>query len=134
MSTQAIFNVRQHPRRLALIAGVAILAIAAALIVMRALEIQRRAADRVVEIGATYRLMPDLKALTRQADLVVVGRVVGNGKVSFAQRRLMPVRMRSRTGTRSRSTIPTRGYPSPRIPSQSRRFCAARPGQAARSW
>jgi hypothetical protein len=83
MSTQAIFTTRQHLRRLALIAGVAILAIAAALIVMRALEIQRRAANRVVEIGATYRLVPDLKALTHQADLVVVGRVVGNGKVSF---------------------------------------------------
>jgi hypothetical protein len=83
MITQAIFSARQGIRRLALIAAAALLAIAATLIVMRALEIQRSAANRVVEIGATYRLVPDLKALTRQADLVVVGRVVGNGTVSF---------------------------------------------------
>jgi hypothetical protein len=79
MITQAIFTTR----RLALIAGAAMLAIAATLTVMRILEIERSAANRVIEIGATYRLVPDLKALTSQADLIVVGRVVGNGTVSF---------------------------------------------------
>jgi hypothetical protein len=37
------------------------------------------ARNQVVEVGATYTLVPSLAALTKQSDLVIVGRVVGNG-------------------------------------------------------
>jgi len=69
-----------HPRRLALMAGAGVFALASVLVVGRLLEIQQRAQNHVVEVGASYMAIPNLEALTKRSDLVVVGRVVGQGK------------------------------------------------------
>jgi hypothetical protein len=43
------------------------------------LEIQAAASDRLVELHASFKAIPDLATLKSQADLVVVGRIARNG-------------------------------------------------------
>jgi hypothetical protein len=69
--------------RLALFAAAAALVVSATYVVGRYQEIQARASDRLVTIGASYAQIPDLPALTRGADLVVRGRVLDQGQVRF---------------------------------------------------
>jgi hypothetical protein len=67
-------------RRVAKVAGLMTLALVVGSAVRMYLDVQDYAQDRVVEIGASYKPYQDVAALTRDADLVVLGRVVGEGK------------------------------------------------------
>jgi len=68
---------RRRFHRLALLAGAGVLAGAAGVTVGRA--VAARPTDQVVDVEASYVSIPSLGALTRQAALVVAGRVVGEG-------------------------------------------------------
>jgi hypothetical protein len=59
--------------------GAGALAVTAAFAGHQYLEIQDLASDRLVEFSASFKSVPDLASLNRQADLVVIGHVVGDG-------------------------------------------------------
>jgi hypothetical protein len=69
----------RNPRRVALVLGAGALAVAATLAAGRILQIQQRAENRTVEVGATYLAYPSLDALAQRADLIVVGHPVDQG-------------------------------------------------------
>lgn len=70
---------RQRMWRITLFAVFSVLVLAGTVLFNQYNEIVQNASNRVVEVGATYRLVPNLDTLTRQSDLVVVGRVVDKG-------------------------------------------------------
>lgn len=71
---------RLHIGRLAVLATIVGIVIAVgAYIGSSYMDVQQSAANRVIEIGATYRIIPSLDALSRQSTLVVMGHVIGQG-------------------------------------------------------
>ncbi len=65
--------------RLVLVVGTGALLAAAVVIGRDYRALHQRAGEREVEVGAVYRAIPDLAAVTRESDVVAVGRVVAQG-------------------------------------------------------
>ena len=77
-STLSFSNVLNR-QRLAIVIGAGVLALAAATAGRAYLDIQDAAVDRVVELTASFKAAPDLATLKSDADVVVVGHIVGQG-------------------------------------------------------
>ena len=79
-ATSKSFHMLGHARRFAQIFGLMALALIAGVAGRFYLDVQDFAQDRVVEVGATYMPYNNVAEMTRDSDLVVLGRVVGEGK------------------------------------------------------
>jgi hypothetical protein len=82
------FRMLGYARRIALIVGLMALALVAGVAGRFYLDLQDFAQDRVVEVGATYLPYDNVAAMTRDTDLVVLGRVIGEGKTHLVRQSL----------------------------------------------
>lgn len=73
------FSNALNPRRLAIVLGAGLLALTTAAAGRAYLDLQDSAADRLVEMSASYKAAPDLATLKADSDLVVVGRIAKTG-------------------------------------------------------
>src|SRR5690349_16861131 len=80
MATASLAYGRRRPiRRFVLVAAAATAALAIGMVGRAYVDHEDQAQERVVDMSASYAAIPDLAELSRRADLVVVGRVVGDG-------------------------------------------------------
>src|SRR6266852_4825530 len=78
-TSRLAFNPALDTRRLAILIGAGILAVAAATAGRTYMDVQSNAADRVVELSAAFKAAPDLATLKGNSDLVIVGRIASQG-------------------------------------------------------
>jgi hypothetical protein len=83
LTSSFIFRPILTPRHVVILIAVGAIALGAATIGRAYLEIQATASDRLVELHASYKAIPDLATLKSQADLVVVGRIAQNGTTNL---------------------------------------------------
>jgi hypothetical protein len=74
-----VFGRRLSPRRLGMLIVAGVLGLVVISVGRIYLGIQDVAADRVVELNASFKAAPDLVTLKNQSDLVVVGRIAAEG-------------------------------------------------------
>ncbi len=79
LTSSFVFRPILTPRHVVVLIAVGTIALGAATIGRAYLEIQAAASDRLVELHASYKAIPDLPTLKSQADLVVVGHIARNG-------------------------------------------------------
>jgi len=83
----ASFSQAQRPhlraRQIAMLVGAGALVISTALAGRAVMDFHDYASDHLVEFSTSYKSIPDLNTLSRQADLVIVGNVVNNGATHF---------------------------------------------------
>jgi hypothetical protein len=84
LSTSFAPRPQLRARQIAILLGAGALAISATLTGRAIMDFQSYASDHVVEFSTSYKSIPDMATLTRQADLVIVGNVVNNGATHFA--------------------------------------------------
>jgi hypothetical protein len=87
-ATNNSFRMLGHARRIAQIVGLMTLALIAGIAGRFYLDLQDFAQDRVVEVGASYMPYDNVAAMTRDADLVVLGRVIGEGQTHLVPQSL----------------------------------------------
>src|SRR5262249_59174909 len=87
-ATNNSFRMLGHARRIAQIVGLMTLALIAGIAGRFYLDLQDFAQDRVVEVGASYMPYDNVAAMTRDAELVVLGRVIGEGKTHLVPQSL----------------------------------------------
>ena len=83
-TTTLALRPQPRPRQIALLLGAGAIVAVTALVGHAVIDFHNYASDHLVEISAAYKPIPDLATMSRQSDLVVVGKIADAGTLHFA--------------------------------------------------